>query len=296
MSNQVYKIVTDRLIAQIEEAIKTGGTLPWRRSWDYRSAPINHCSLRRYSGCNLWLLRQGGEYLTWSQLTELQHQNPNIKLRKGSKPNLVIYFSFKTSTKEVVNANGQTEEKETQIPILRYYHVFDIQDVDGLTPRRPQIDYQHEPIEEAEAVMEAYLNRESTLKLHFNDGEKACYRPSADEISVPSKELFKNLAEYYSTLFHESIHSTGHSKRLNRLKSPAYFGDESYSKEELIAEMGSSILSAYCGIDNSEAENNSVAYLQGWLAALKNDVTLLVSASAKAQKAVDFILGVSTEE
>ena len=109
-------------------------------------------------------------------------------------------------------------------------------------------------------------------------------------------ELYPNRAEFYSTLFHELTHSTGHPSRLNRLKAPAFFGDERYSKEELCAELGAAMLCGHCGIDNSEASDNSVAYLQNWLAALKNDTTLVVSAAAKAQRAADYILGLNCEE
>lgn len=242
------------------------------------------------------LLLDSGEYLTWSQLCDLQKHRPELLLRKGSKSHMVVYFSFQESTKEVTKPDGQTEQKAVRIPFLRYYKVFSIADVEGLEPRRQQVAYQHDPIEAAEAVVRDYIDRESTLTLRYTDEDRACYRPLSDEVSVPSKELYANLAEFYSTLFHELTHSTGHPKRLNRLKAPAFFGDEQYSKEELTAELGAAMLCGHCGIDNSEASDNSVAYLQNWLSALRNDMTLIVSAAAKAQRASDYILGITHEE
>lgn len=120
---------------------------------------------------------------------------------------------------------------------------------------------------------------------------KAYYHPLQDIVNVPPLKDFPNPAEHYSTLFHEMVHSTGHKNRLNRegIKGLASFGSETYSKEELIAELGASMLCGVAGIDNDTIEN-SASYIQSWLKALKNDKTLIVSAAQQAQKAVDYIL------
>lgn len=292
----VNQIVTDRIIEKIEDAIKTGAKLPWQQPWCAEQAPMNYSTGKYYRGCNLWLL-DTGEYITFKQICDEQKSNPNVKLRKGSKAHMVVYFTVKESIKNITDeVTGEVTQKESKIPILRYYYVYDIKDVDGLISRRPTIHYEHEPLELAESIINNYIDREKSLRLSFNSGEKACYRPLSDEISVPSKHLYKNLAEYYSTVFHECAHSTGHQTRLNRIKVGASFGSDAYSKEELTAEMAACILCSECGIDNTEAADNSVAYLKGWLAALKNDVTLLVSASSRAQKAADFILNKNTFE
>ena len=100
--------------------------------------------------------------------------------------------------------------------------------------------------------------------------------------------------EYYSTLFHELTHSTGHAKRLNRegIAGVHFFGDEGYSKEELIAEMGSAFVLQLLGIDCEKAFKNSVAYIQSWLRALKNDKRMIVSAAAKAEQAAKMIMNI----
>ena len=101
---------------------------------------------------------------------------------------------------------------------------------------------------------------------------------------------FAETAEYYGTAFHEMVHSTGHMKRLARLEAPAHFGGEEYSKEELIAEIGSAALVSHCGLETPQSFHNSAAYIQGWLRALKDDKRFIVSAAGKAEKAVDYIL------
>ena len=68
------------------------------------------------------------------------------------------------------------------------------------------------------------------------------------------------------------------------------FGDEIYSQEELIAEMGAAMLSGVVGIENKTIKN-SASYIQSWLGKLKEDKKLVVLAAAAAQKAADFILG-----
>lgn len=143
------------------------------------------------------------------------------------------------------------------------------------------------------STLQKAWQRKQTKSMFKN---RAYYSPALDEVVVPELCQFRNKAEYYSALFHELTHSTGASSRLDRFKGASKFGSGVYSKEELIAEIGASLLCAHCGIDNSEAADNSVAYLRSWLKALRDDVTLIVSAAAKAQKAADFILGLQQEE
>ena len=106
-------------------------------------------------------------------------------------------------------------------------------------------------------------------------------------------EQFPDAAEYYSTLFHEATHSTGHPKRLDRLPKnaiAAHFGSEEYSKEELTAEIGAASIMNVLGLETAHSFKNSAAYIQSWLRALKNDKRLIVSAAARAEKAVKLIL------
>lgn len=289
MANKVYEIVTNSIIAKIEEAIRTGDCLPWQKPWTADSVPVNYVTQRAYRGVNLLLL-DTGEYLTWSQLCDLQKHNPELKLKKGSKAHMVVFFSFKENATEQTTQNGGKETKTTRVPFLRYYKVFRSVDVEGLVSRRIPVNFEHNPSELAEQIAADYIKREA-VRLVYKNGDRACYSPMSDTVTVPEMKQYKHLAEHYSTLFHELTHSTGHPKRLNRLNTMAMFGSESYSKEELVAEIGAAMLCGSCRLDNAASVDNSTAYLTSWLKALKNDVTMIVSASAKAQKAVDLILG-----
>jgi len=114
-------------------------------------------------------------------------------------------------------------------------------------------------------------------------------------VTVPELAQYSSVSEYYSTLFHELTHSTGHVSRLNRLSKEASFGSELYSKEELIAELGAAFLVNHVGLETDVSFRNSAGYIQSWLKALKDDKRLIVSAAGKADKAVTMILN-SEEE
>ena len=129
------------------------------------------------------------------------------------------------------------------------------------------------------------------MKLLHQEGDKAFYRPSTDEVVLPIRKQFMSTAEYYSTVFHELTHSTGHASRLNRLTQAAFFGSEDYSKEELVAEIGAAALVNHVGLETSNSIRNSAAYIQNWLKVLRDDKRFIVSASGRAEKAVNLILG-----
>jgi len=119
-------------------------------------------------------------------------------------------------------------------------------------------------------------------------------KPLIDTVVVPLKEQYSNISEYYSTTFHELVHSSGSKNRLNRLETSnlASFGSETYSKEELVAEIGSASILNYLGIETKGTFQNSASYIESWLQVLRNDNKFIVSASSKAEKAVNYILGI----
>jgi antirestriction protein ArdC len=144
-----------------------------------------------------------------------------------------------------------------------------------------------DPIAEAEAIV---ANMPNPPRIGFDGGARAFYRPQLDSIHLPARNSFESAGEYYSTLFHELTHSTGHRTRLDRptLTEVVPFGSETYSKEELVAEFGASFLCAHVGIENTI--NNSAAYINGWLKKLKSDPKLAIIAASQGQKAADYIL------
>ena len=207
-------------------------------------------------------------------------------VRKGEKSKIVVFWKWL----DIENKDtGETERK----PLLRYFNVFHISQVEGIKPRydAPLPDCV-QPNEQAERILHDYWDREG---IHVTEGNECSYAPGSDTITLPSKDRFLSTAEYYSAACHESIHSSGAEKRLNRLIKNG-FGSEPYSKEELVAEIGASFLVNMVGLETPESFRNNAAYIASWLKALKNDKRLIVSAAGQAQKAVDYILNNPAEK
>lgn len=276
----VYDMVTTRIIAELEK-----GIIPWEKPWTgIRAGAYNRVSKKPYSMINQMLLKHSGEYATFKQWQDLGGH-----IRQGEKSEIVCFWKIFESKEP----NPDTGEKEiVKIPLLRYYNVFHISQVDGVEPLVPeQLNDEVEPIEAGDKIITDYITREH---LNFIEckSNKAYYSPTSDTVVVPLKEQYSMINEYYSTTFHELTHSTGHKNRLNRLQSGAVaaFGSENYSKEELVAEIGSASLMNMLGIETTKTFRNSTAYIQNWLQVLRNDNKFIVSASSKAEKAVNYIL------
>ena len=215
-------------------------------------------------------------------LTFKQAQDLKGRVKKGEKGTQVIFWK--------VFEQEETEEKNgKKIFMLRYYTVFNLEQCEGIEASNDEAA-QINPIDTCEAIVKGYATMPA---LKTNQQDKAFYNPKDDYISLQNKATFRSAEAYYSTLFHEIVHSTGHETRLNRFDSKTSnspFASDEYSKEELIAELGNAYLCAEAGIDNTELENNA-AYIQSWLEALRNDKKLLFSASSQAIKATEYILG-----
>lgn len=174
--------------------------------------------------------------------------------------------------------------------------MFHISQCEGIEPRHEKVDELPdvaETLDVAHDVIYDYLGREGVTLTHVHGG-RAFYRPSTDEVVLPMRSQFVSTADFYGTLFHELVHSTGHKSRLDRFSgsaADAAFGSEEYSKEELVAEIGSAALLNRLGIESDASFRNSAAYIQSWLKALKNDKRMIVSAAGRADKAVQLIMG-----
>lgn len=272
----VYEMVTERIIKQLEK-----GVIPWEKPWTgTRDGAFNRVSKKSYSLLNQMLLKHQGEYATFKQWSDL-----GGKVRKNEKAETVVFWKIQPVKEE---KDGIEEIK--QIPILRYYHVFHISQVEDVEPL-PQDVTVLEPIAEADKILMDYISREKIVLEHSASNE-AYYSPTRDLIHLPLMEQFKNIEEYYSTAFHEATHSTMTNNRCNRKpeNKRVAFGSEDYSKEELVAEIGSANILNMLGIETSNSFRNSAAYIQNWLTVLKNDTRFIVSASSKAEKAVKYIL------
>ena len=277
MSFDIYSAVTDRIIQQLEQ-----GLIPWQKPWTgVQGGAYSAATGKPYSLLNQMLLRKPGAYYTFPEV-----QKRGGRIRKGEKSCFVVFWK-QIPVKEFDPDTGEGQEK--LIPMLRYYNVFHSSQCEGL-PAEALPEPSEQPVSPAaDKVISDYLSRES-LTMSLQRGDEAYYSPSRDCVVLPLREQFPEIAEFYSTAFHELTHSTGHSTRLNRLKATAHFGSEAYSKEELVAEIGAAALMNFTGVETAKAFKNSAAYIQSWLCALRNDKRLIVSASAAASKAVSYIL------
>ena len=269
----IYKEVSDRIIAQLEN-----GVIPWQKPWIASNQAISRRTGKPYSLLNQMLLGMPGEYLTFAQC-----QKEGGKIKKGAKSQMVVFWKW------VETEDEETHEKK-QVPFLRYFNVFHIDQCEGLKAKhQKELPNTANADKAADAIIHDYCER-SGVKLHHQEGDRAFYRPSTDSITLPLLAQFSETAEYYSTAFHELTHSTGHASRLNRLEKTAFFGTEAYSKEELVAEIGAATLVNAAGLETANSFRNSAAYVQNWLKVLKDDKRFIVGAAGKAEKAVALIL------
>jgi antirestriction protein ArdC len=293
MKQSVYSIITNQIIKRIEES----GQLPWRRPWREIEA-YNLKSGKPYSFLNQMLLRRSGGYLTFKQLSEMGGH-----IKKGSKSEIVTFWKTYEGKEILKDGSGQVlydedgNPKHKQRFVLRYYRVFSVQDIDGVEDREIEMNEDIRPDEKAEAIIRGYVNR-SGVSFQAEPGSSAYYVPSEDLVSVPAIGQFDEISEYYSTVFHEIIHSTGHIKRLHRqgFDKGMRFGSCDYSREELVAEIGSCFLRREAKIESKGAFENSAAYVENWAGVLRRDDHMIVKAAQQAEKAVKYILNESPDQ
>ena len=291
-NRDLYQETTNKIIALLEK-----GVLPWRRTWSQFGLAKNYVSGKAYKGINMVLMNNTDHnipyFLSFKQAKEL-----GGTIKKGAKAEQVLYFklTFKDENGKVLSQETASQYKKAGrvvkvLRFLKYYNVFNIADVEGIFFSIPEVELKdNEQIEKCDQLV---MNMPHPPKFETTNTDRAFYAPLSDLINMPSIQQFENSAEYYSTLFHEMIHATGHESRLNR-KGISQLGKKeksTYSKEELIAEMGAAFLCATTGIDYDAITENSAAYVQGWLTVLKADKQFIFKVSAQSQKAVDYILG-----
>lgn len=209
MAFDLYQQITDRIITELEK-----GKIPWHRPWKCSSGAISRATGKPYSVLNQLLLPYPGEYVTFNQAIEEGHP-----VKKGEKASMVFFFKF-------IDSEDKDTGETKKIPMLKYYSVFHIDQCDGMQPRFTTSDLSPsdlEPDDRAEKIIAEYV-KHSGVTLRMERSNRAFYRPSTDTIVIPDLGQFVDIAEYYSTLFHETVHSTGHPSRLNRITDTAQFG------------------------------------------------------------------------
>lgn len=299
-----YEIITNKIIEKMQE-----GIIPWVKPWHddtwkcdgkaHMFASYSYSNGKRYNLMNHMLLGfEAGEFATFQQI-----KKAGGKVKKGEKAQIVTGWIVedKAYTDEngdpIIGDDGKPETHKTFA--LRYYNVFNIlTQVEGIEPKHEWTKdetprNEHDAVEEAENIIERYINSSDAPKFQVKPGSKeAYYSPAEDLVVVPDKSQFDIIEGYYGTTFHELTHSTLKSTRCNRKaeNKNAAFGSKEYSREELVAEIGSSFLANHAGLDTSKTFDNTVAYLQSWIKKLQNDPKMIIQASSQAEKATEYIL------
>lgn len=283
-NDEMYDKITAKVLAALE-----AGTVPWTKPWTAGvNAPRSMSTGKAYRGINVLML--GIEQMdkgytapwwgTYKQIGELGGQ-----IRKGEKSSLAILWKRFEKREE-------GDDKAKSFMMLRGFNVFNVAQgdwPDGVPAKfaPPELEH-HDIVAEAEALIAGYPHAPF---IEVRPSDRAFYAPAADRVVVPELGQFKSPEAYYSTMFHELTHSTGHKDRLARdgVVNIDHFGSHQYSKEELVAEMGAAMCCAITGVEPQI--DQSAAYIASWLRSLQNDHKLVVSAAAQAQRAVDHIRG-----
>lgn len=221
------------------------------------------------------------EYLTFKQITAL-----GGKVKKGEHGVPIVFF---TEWDKVQKCRPNAEsEREDIVRVMRYYLVFDIAtQVEGISPRRVIKTKENTPLVQIDTYVKKFAE-ETNLKLEIGKVSGAgSYSPSQHTVSVAGLQYYDSPEAYYSTLFHECIHST--AEALGRDISGNFFGNKNYSEEEIVAECGAMILCQRFGIHDIPCKN-SLEYLRSWSKKLRENPSWLSKGISKATKAVTYFL------
>lgn len=293
----VYQMVTDKILKQIEESGKLSWVKPWKCAGS-GNFPMNGRTKRRYEGVNFFLLQFSGYtspyWLSFKQVEEMKGH-----IIKGEKATQIVFW--KVNQYSDIDPETGKETKKS-IPMLRYYNVFNLEQCEGIIIKdnaEPVIYNSNDPIEISETVINQYGQLQPALTLRVQESPQAYYMPAKDLVNMPEINQFESSEAFYATYFHELGHSTGHESRLNRKEVAAgsvCFGSGDYGQEELTAELTAAFICAEIGLNNETQENRSAAYIKNWMHTIKADKKMFVMAAGRATKAANLILNRKEEE
>ena len=283
MAIDLYKVIEENVVNMLEN-----GIIPWRRCYKVNGSSLaySHSTGRIYSFLNQWLLSEPGEYWTFNQA-----KRGGFNVRKGAKAKKVIFWKVLTFEDGRTTVDGNDYVSFKDVPCIKYYNVFHESDIDGLPPRDTGMDpllrerLNKGTVDIADALIQDYLTANQRVQI-ITANAIPSFEKATNFIKIPEKSQFDSIEEYYSTLFHEIVHST-----LVPLER-----DIPREREELVAEIGAAFLCGYCNISQESVIKNQASYCANWLKRLSGNIKELVSASGKAEKAVRYILADKARE
>lgn len=276
----IYEEITKRIVLQL-----ASGDIPWRKGWisPTTEKTVNYVSRKPYHGINRILLDKPGEYMTFKQC-----EKNKGKIRKGSKGTLIVkYDSFipkeNKEEAEKLKAEGKSIEHLTHWYEKKEY-VWHIDDCEGVETKFETVTTAkaQNPKDIADIVINDYCRR-TGVRLNNASCDERRYNESTDTVTVPLKEQFKTEEEYYAAVFYGLMKSTAIEERCNRKT-------EKDAKEELINEIGASMVLNGVGLEHREAEADTRAACQKWAKMLDKDYRIIISAASQAEKAAAMIL------
>jgi antirestriction protein ArdC len=277
----IYASVTNTIIAALES-----GTTGYKMPWVQRdiATPINVASKKRYRGVNvlvLWATAMSKGYNSNVWATFKQWQDIGAQVKKGEKSTGIVFWS-----KVDIKSDAANDDKQARM-FAKGYNVFNAEQVEGYV--QPEVVALSE--EERNANADAFFDNIGAT--YVEDGSRAMYSPSRDEVQMPAYSAFHSAESYYCVKMHEYVHWTGSDKRLARDFS-GRFGSEAYAFEELVAELGAAFGCADLQISPVVREDHA-KYIASWLKVLKGDKKAVFTAAAKAQQAVDYLLNMQKD-
>lgn len=283
----VYQMVTDRIVAALE-----AGTIPWKKTWKGLGYARNYVTKHTYMGINA-LLTNLSPYSVPYFITLKQANDLGGSVQKGSKSLPIVFWKirYKDADGRYYSEAEANERSDLQkLFLARYYRVFNIEDVTGIEFNLPNLEHQHDFIPICEQMID-FMPKSPEIRI---GGSEAYYAPPIDTVQMPTLAQFESPEAYYSTFFHELVHSTGHSSRLNRdeVMGKVRFGSLEYSQEELVAEIGSAFLCNQVGVETPSTFKNAAAYIHGWLSKLQDDKRFIFRAAKEAKQAAEYIVNV----
>jgi antirestriction protein ArdC len=240
-----------------------------------------------YQGINvllLWSEAVARGYASAKWITFRQALALGGHVRRGERGTNVVYAD------RVVRPDTDDHGEETtrQIPFLKVYTVFNVEQVEGLPAETPAT-----PLPPAARIEHAERFFAATGAEIRNGGGAAYYAPAPDRVQMPPFECFDDAQAYYATLAHECVHWTKHPSRLDRDFGRTRFGDEGYAREELVAEIGAAFLCADLRLALTPRPDHA-SYIASWLEVLSHDQRFIFTAAAHAQRACDYLKGLAS--
>ena len=276
---------TERIVQAITDQLDAG-TVPWTKPWVVNSTGIiSHANGRTYSLRNRMLLSYGGEYATFNQI-----KKAGGSVLKGEHAT-VVYFAKEVS-KELDDGTKDSYYYLTGYPVFRIGS-----QTTGIEPKyRDKWENGGLPSDTDTCMMAVreYCNRVG-IKL-LGGGAEAFYMKSDDAVQVPGVDSFPVREQYFHTLFHELVHSSGHPDRLNRLCHYTW-GDSNYATEELVADIGACLCLGRLGLDTTKCIKNTASYVASWRKHISNFKPQDFGECVRqAERACDYIFNTQNKE